>query len=201
MTIATCPICKTNPSVRKPGRGKTPACESCRKARVDPKHYDSNGVRYGTPGRVTTRTCIYCGMPYARRTDDFKEPVCVGCVDTHLSLMTPGKRALKAIASSAQSAYRKAQRLIRKLKRAGLPPDWFEKQGGKCGICGTKDPGGKGTWHIDHDHKCCPVSRTGKIAGCAKCIRGILCYHCNTGLGHFREDPARLRAAIAWIQR
>jgi hypothetical protein len=41
---------------------------------------------------------------------------------------------------------------------------------------------------VDHDHK------TGKI-------RGLLCRNHNTGLGLFRDDPAIIRQAAAYIER
>lgn len=57
-------------------------------------------------------------------------------------------------------------------------------QDGKCGICGESTI----NLCIDHDH------RTGKV-------RGLLCTNCNVGLGHFRDDPLRLVAAIEWLRR
>jgi hypothetical protein len=62
-------------------------------------------------------------------------------------------------------------------------------QGGVCAICGQEinDPRGYGP-HIDHDHI------TGQV-------RGVLCLQCNSGLGHFRDDPERLQAAIAYLAR
>ena len=49
----------------------------------------------------------------------------------------------------------------------------FEKQQGRCAICGTDNPpvNKRGVaWHLDHCH------RTGRV-------RGILCHRCNVGLG------------------
>ena len=56
-----------------------------------------------------------------------------------------------------------------------------------CGICGTRDwPGRHKRPHVDHDHQ------TGKV-------RGVLCHECNTGLGKFRDDPALMERAIAYL--
>ncbi|MEY2571744.1 MAG: hypothetical protein QOE63_2094 [Acidimicrobiaceae bacterium] len=59
----------------------------------------------------------------------------------------------------------------------------IERQGGVCAICGRPDPE-----HVDHDHA------TGRI-------RGILCFNCNGGLGQLGDDPERLRAAAAYLER
>jgi hypothetical protein len=59
-------------------------------------------------------------------------------------------------------------------------------QGSRCAICRTKTPRGRGEWAVDHDHT------TGKV-------RGLLCTKCNTGIGLFDDDPARLRAAIKYL--
>ncbi len=57
----------------------------------------------------------------------------------------------------------------------------------KCGICGTKEPGGRhNNWHIDHNHK------TGKI-------RGLLCWLCNSGLGKFKDDISIMKKAVKWL--
>lgn len=71
-------------------------------------------------------------------------------------------------------------------------------QGGRCAICLTDVPRDPRTdrLHVDHDHACCP----GKTS-CGKCIRGLLCHACNTALGNFSDDPARLQRALIYLSK
>jgi len=65
----------------------------------------------------------------------------------------------------------------------------YANQNGRCAICGTEDPSSKhGFFSIDHCHT------TGKI-------RGLLCQHCNKGLGMFRESAKSLQEAVAYLQQ
>ena len=84
------------------------------------------------------------------------------------------------------------------LRCFGLTPaqyeEMLEEQGHACKICRKMEPGGKGRWHIDHDHDCCPGKKS-----CGKCVRGLLCYSCNVGLGYFNDNPATLAAAIEYL--
>jgi len=199
--ISICPKCKINPSERRfEGRGKTPYCKKCRAKNPDPGHFDKNLVRYGTPGRKLIRTCTYCRKKYERhRRDTGSVPVCKGCLSKHKYLVAIGYKEKKKNSPCTRKEHQLIVRLHQKLRSAGLPLDYIERKGKRCGICGTRKPGGKGRWHIDHDHKCC--HGTGRHVGCKKCVRGILCYHCNTGLGHFKNDPKRLRAAAVWVEK
>lgn len=62
-------------------------------------------------------------------------------------------------------------------------------QGFCCAICRTRiDTERPKAKHVDHDHK------TGRV-------RGILCFQCNSGLGSFKDDIARLAAAIEYLAR
>ena len=54
----------------------------------------------------------------------------------------------------------------------------------ECIICGDSES----TLAVDHDHK------TGQI-------RGMLCSHCNRGIGHFRDDPFLMRFAATYIEQ
>jgi hypothetical protein len=92
------------------------------------------------------------------------------------------------------------------LKTYGITPEQFdamlEAQGGACKICRSATSGVKGrTWHIDHDHSCCDWNpRDTGVALCGKCVRGILCVNCNTGLGMFRDSPEALEAAAEYLR-
>ena len=63
----------------------------------------------------------------------------------------------------------------------------LEEQGGACAICRSTSPGGKGRFHVDHDH----VTQE---------IRGLLCHGCNTTLGQVKDSPAALRAAAEYLE-
>jgi hypothetical protein len=58
---------------------------------------------------------------------------------------------------------------------------------GHCQICGGREPGGRGGWHVDHDHK------TGRV-------RGVLCCSCNRALGYFKDSLALLQAAVRYMK-
>lgn len=57
------------------------------------------------------------------------------------------------------------------------------KQGHRCAICDTimSKP------NVDHDHK-------------TKAVRGLLCWHCNVGLGHFFDNRQLLERAMGYLQ-
>jgi hypothetical protein len=59
-------------------------------------------------------------------------------------------------------------------------------QDGLCAICGDEPE--RGRLHVDHNHT------TGAV-------RDLLCRPCNHALGNAQDDPARLRAMIAYLER
>lgn len=79
------------------------------------------------------------------------------------------------------------------LKQYGLTQETFDDmlkaQGGVCAICGSADPRKKGcSFAVDHDHN------TGAV-------RGLLCAHCNRGLGLFGESQSTLEKAAMYLAR
>jgi hypothetical protein len=112
-----------------------------------------------------------------RKVGEFREPrECPMC----LGVFQP--RATQKYCSRACAA------LARRGQNYGVGPGEFrrilQRQGGRCAIC----HGRAEKWHIDHDHL------TGEV-------RDILCPTCNWGLGHFRDDPALLGEAQAYLER
>lgn len=64
----------------------------------------------------------------------------------------------------------------------------------RCAICGIHQSETKKAFAVDHDHSCCNSKRT-----CGKCIRGLLCFECNIGLGKFKDSPVLLTNALAYL--
>lgn len=74
-------------------------------------------------------------------------------------------------------------------RKYGLTVDQVaEMRARGCAVCSTPDGGGRfNQLHIDHCHD-------------LGSVRGVLCNNCNTGLGHFKDDPALLRAAADYVE-
>ncbi len=87
-----------------------------------------------------------------------------------------------------QKAYRRKSELKSKY---GMSVDDYNSMLGvqnfRCAICDTETPGGRGDFHVDHCHA-------------TNVVRGLLCYACNTGLGKFKDNPAALRQAAAYLE-
>ena len=63
----------------------------------------------------------------------------------------------------------------------------LENQKEVCAICGNKETRKtQKRLSVDHDHI------TGKV-------RGLLCYNCNLGLGHFKDNPELLKKASSYL--
>lgn len=115
---------------------------------------------------------------------DIPDRECRGCGET----FTPASGSNFWCANGCQEARKR-------LRRHGLTNrqylDLLESQGGKCALCRESGKGYGGSRYalvVDHCHA------TGKV-------RGLLCPDCNTALGRFGDDAARLRAAADYIER
>ena len=80
---------------------------------------------------------------------------------------------------------------IYNLKRYGMTVDDYNalvlKQNNQCAICQKRLSYGRGT-NVDHDHA------TGKV-------RGLLCLHCNTGIGNLMDSRTILLSAVKYLDQ
>jgi hypothetical protein len=87
---------------------------------------------------------------------------------------------------------RRKMTLRDRIKKYGITHAEYDRmvaaQAGRCAICQRADTGTGRGWYIDHDHA------TGAV-------RGLLCHGCNSGLGHFRDNPLSLQRAIRYLLR
>lgn len=100
--------------------------------------------------------------------------------------------AARAREAANPEKYQRIRRNAHLKREYGITLDEYESmltvQDGRCAICGTTEPGGHGTFAVDHCHK-------------QGDIRELLCQPCNTGIGMLGEDPDRLLAAALYLLR
>lgn len=113
--------------------------------------------------------------------------VCISC-----------RRSKRAAEHRENHAYLVAQRrarllrdpdcgLRKRLKKLSVARETYDSAYARgCEICNSAFRGRKHA-HLDHNHA------TGEF-------RGLLCPHCNAGLGWFQEDEARLARAIVYLK-
>ena len=145
--------------------------------------------------RLRAGLCIGCSEPNSAQTQR-----CEQCLKTATKTamtrynyrrrkglcISCGKEAVinKTRCTSCAITYR--VRLLPKSERSDALKA-LRKFRNRCQICGTKKPGGKGQWHLDHNHK------TGRF-------RGILCACCNGALGFSKERILVLYKLIRYLR-
>ena len=101
------------------------------------------------------------------------------------------KRVRKSYRERQREHLQKVSRRNHLKRKFKMTVDQFmallDKQGGRCAICLTKNPAPLKVFTVDHDHKTDEV-------------RGLLCFHCNAGIGHLKDDPRLLRAAVRYLK-
>jgi hypothetical protein len=87
-------------------------------------------------------------------------------------------------------AWRDYRHEMRLRRRYHLPWEQYQTklaaQNYAC-ICGkpfNRDGGKSSAPHVDHNHLCCSGDTS-----CGKCVRGILCFRCNSVLGFLESEP------------
>ncbi len=139
-------------------------------------HYDRLR-RYGDVyTRPTTFTCAGCSQESTpNRTGNFPK-YCAACMKDNHRVRIRKDRRRKGLWESYKMTPSEYQKM-------------YDEQKGLCLICNqtTQGRGAKrNTLAVDHNHA------TGKI-------RGLLCIHCNSGLGYFRDNKDLLQQAIIYL--
>lgn len=155
---------------------------------------------------VVERVCVSCEM--LKPGDQFKGRRCTDCVRADARDRARASRAadpekhrqaLRDYRNREPDKHR-AYAQAKHLTKLGITRVEYDallaSQGGRCAVCRRDQPGGKGRWHVDHDHKCCPGKKQ-----CGECVRGLLCARCNMALGLLGDDPALVQAAVAYLTR
>lgn len=114
-----------------------------------------------------------------------------GCLNKRKGTDSPNfKHGLSQNRQTAE--YKRYQRECFDRARYKLEPQHkqalIDAQGNSCAICGYKFGQKIGDMKVDHNHE------TGDV-------RGLLCDHCNRGLGFFRDNQDNLKNAISYLAR
>lgn len=187
-------------------------CEVCgRPTRYVPPSLRAQGV-----GRYCSRRCMGAAkrLPASRTGATSRNLLCTRCQQMkpvaefypHGSTARGRQYWCKACCQEArtergrQPADSTSIRRWRLQAHYGITPAEYDalyrEQSGCCAICRIHkepwQPGGgvKGRYRflvVDHDHS-------------AGRVRGLLCFNCNLGIGHFRDDPMLMLAAIAYVR-
>lgn len=177
-------------------RGK---CKSCWVAKRPSRQ--ANGRPAAVAVGATRKTCSACGVEksateFYRRSSGsgYLRGKCKDCcyAETNERRITPeGRERNREQTRRWRRNNHRRWRDTSLRSRLGIGIEDYERmweeQEGRCAICRDELVTGSAT-HVDHDHA------TGAV-------RGLVCRACNLMLGFAKDDPTRLRAAIAYLER
>lgn len=171
-------------------------CDRTRRRKVDRTHPTCSecstnlevGVNWTESQRNYNRyTCMPCYSARQQRYEN-KKPK-----DVSVREKREREQRRKERRTDAEKALDRKKQYGRYIKRTyGITLNEYDvmlrRQHGRCAICGTDEPGGKGIFNVDHCHK------TGAV-------RELLCAKCNFLLGHAEDSIERLEQAKGYIMR
>lgn len=157
---------------------------------------DANPAKEPLPW-ATTKECLcrFCGVTFVVEKASHAPPkTCPECQPLAEKLKNDRKNAARLIANRPDLRAKNRAWALKSIY--GITVEQYDEmlatQNGVCFICGDPpDPNGvraASRLHVDHCHA------TGTN-------RKLLCLCCNNGLGHFRDDPARLRSAAEYLEQ
>lgn len=143
--------------------------------------------RTGTP--AGTKYCSHACRP-SNYTLPEQEYTCAVCGKT--DTMKRPKRAL--ICSRCR------HRFAGQIEHHHLDTQWAARliTATTCDVCGERlrrnGSGGKHQGQVDHDHACCPSSKS-----CGNCVRAIVCNLCNSTAGAIERDWERTMKVLHYL--
>ncbi len=164
------------------------------KFRCSPVTVRNTLIRHGVPRRgagrlaktlTLTKACSVCKRDLPRScfySNGVRGSECREC--------TRLKNAVRY--ENDNEGFRTKRQNAERVRKTGWTPKMvaaaLESQGGRCAICETSLCRGRGPTglHADHDHN-------------TQAVRGLLCGHCNRGLGFFKDSPKSLQAAVRYL--
>lgn len=147
------------------------------------------------------KTCVKCDVSkpveefYKNKTTrDGLSVYCKSCMTTYnrerRALWSPERREHQRQARREWGERNPRDPMQTNAERHGLTVEQYlqmlDDQDYECGACGASLETTLQAC-IDHDHDHCPGPN-----GCRKCVRGILCQHCNRALGQLGDCPYRV---------
>jgi hypothetical protein len=152
------------------------------------------------------KTCRFCQTE--RALDEFRSRKhgdkryyyneCKPCLNKRLRSSEDSKKYARERQQKERKKYPEKFRGYELKKRHKITLEIYnkqlEKQNNVCAICKTTGVIDRNL-AVDHDHLCCDSDKS-----CGKCLRGLLCNNCNSGLGSFKDDIERLKNAITYLE-
>lgn len=137
--------------------------------------------------------CGICGESFTKVTTSGRNRFCDTCQPQAVAARMERKNAVRRVDIDPAAKSRNRAQLLRARYDMTVEQHaaMVNAQGNICAICGEppKPDGVRAAsrLHIDHDHE------TGEV-------RGLLCNHCNRGIGAFRDRPELLELAILYLR-
>lgn len=160
------------------------------RAKISAAHKRNTELRQSAP----SRTCTRCkrDLPWSRfgkrtgKNSHLYKHQCIHCVREESCANAAAWRARNP--EKVRANQKKQDLWVKFGMRIEDYNALLSRQGGCCAICLADKPrSDKYTrFSVDHDHE------TGEV-------RGLLCGHCNSGIGFFSDDPQRLVTAATYL--
>ena len=164
-------------------------CQECRNSYTSELQRIKTICKCGNKKGIDSIMCRAC----RREADNpIKDSMitCTTCSDLkhyeEFPLVTGARTKRRTVCKECSSTLATKYHIYRKCRSLGLPSSFalelIHKKSADCEICGKATE----QFHIDHCHK-------------ENTYRGLLCSHCNSGLGFFTDNQEHLQKAIEYL--